>query len=247
MSPYLSVPRPNPEARLRLFCFPFAGGNAALFRGWPALLPANVEVAAVQLPGRATRFREPPFQRMEPLVEALCEALLPALDRPFAFFGHSMGALVAFELTRRLRQLASARVQPALLFVSGRGAPQLPSRIPALHALPEPQFSAELRRLEGTPAAILDHAEMMALLTPMLRADFAVCETYVYRHEPRLTCPVSAFGGLDDATVPAEDLDAWREQTDAGFRLRQLPGKHFFVTSAAEQLLRALADDLEQV
>ncbi len=241
---WLFVPRPNPQATLRLFCFPYAGGGATIFRRWPDSLPDTVEVCAVRLPGREGRLREPAFDRLSPLVDALAAALHPALDRPFAFFGHSMGALVAFELARRLRR--DGRPGPRLLFVSGRKAPHLRTDR-SCHAWPEPQFREELRRLGGTPREVLEHPEMMRVLVPILRADFAVCETYAHQSDEPLGCPVTAFGGLDDEDARREHLEGWAAHTRAAFRLRMLPGNHFFLHSAETRLLQMVADELSSL
>jgi medium-chain acyl-[acyl-carrier-protein] hydrolase len=208
-------------------------------------LPDFVEVCPVQLPGRETRFREAPFTRLGPLIEALAGELGPRLDPPFAFFGHSMGALLAFELARRLRR--DGRPQPASLFVSGCGAPQIRTQEPPIHALPVANFREKLRALNGTPAAVLENEELMDVLLPTLRGDFALCETYTYTAAPPLSCPISAWGGLGDDTVGCRDLAAWRAQTTGTFRLRMLPGEHFFLHSAQPLLLRALAQELRRL
>jgi medium-chain acyl-[acyl-carrier-protein] hydrolase len=201
-----------------------------------------VEVRPVQLPGRETRFREPAFTRLAPLVEAMAEPLRGYLDRPFALFGHSLGALVAFELARRLQR--GTGLQPVCLFVSGCGAPQTRSPESSIHKLPAAEFREELRRLNGTPPEVLENDELMDLLLPTLRADFALCETYAYSPGPPLDCPVSALGGLGDDTVSRQDLDAWREQTTGPFRLRMLPGDHFFLQTNQRLLLQAVAREL---
>ncbi|MDZ7269879.1 MAG: thioesterase domain-containing protein [candidate division KSB1 bacterium] len=235
-------PRPNPRAALRLFCFPYAGAGSIIFRSWPEQLPVSVETCLVELPGRGSRLREPLFTRLLPMIDAALPALLPYLDRPFAFFGHSMGALLSFELTRRLRRQADRL--PSHLFVSGRAAPHLPDAMPALHKLPEAEFIAELRRLNGTPGEVLEHAELMQLLMPILRADFAVCETYVCEPGPPLACPITVFGGAEDPHVTRATLEPWREHTSAGFALHILPGDHFFLQSAAPMLLQIMREEL---
>lgn len=241
--PWLAGLRPNPRARLRLCCLPHAGGGASLYRRWADLLPQDVEVCPVQLPGREGRFREPAFTRMPALTQALAQALRPCLDRPFAIFGHSMGALVGFEVARLLRRHYG--LEPAHLFVSGHAAPQLPPDHVAIHALPDEAFRQELRRLNGTPQAVLDHTELMETLLPTLRADFAVCETYAYEAEAPLGCPITAFGGLQDGRVSRSGLDAWRAQTSAAFHARMLPGDHFFAHTAQPLLVEMVARDLQ--
>lgn len=239
---WLAYREVNPRARLRLFCFPYAGGGASAYRGWAAALPADVEVCPVQLPGRESRLREPAFDRPEPLVAALADALQPHIDLPFAFFGHSMGALLSFEITRELRRRGGPL--PLHLFLSGRRAPQVAAREEDIHDLPEAEFVAKLRELNGTPEEVLQHSELMRLLVPVLRADFAVNETYVYRPGEPLDMGVSAFGGLGDAEVTRDDLAGWREQTRGAFRLRMLPGDHFFLHSARDLLTESVARDL---
>jgi medium-chain acyl-[acyl-carrier-protein] hydrolase len=241
---WLTCPRLNPQARMRLFCFPYAGGGASIFHTWPNKLPTTVEVYAVHLPGRGNRLREPPFTRLAPLVQALTDVLLPHLTTPFALFGHSMGALISFELARQLRRQHGP--SPVHLFVSGREAPQLPSLEPPIHALPEPQFIAELQRLNGTPKEVLEYPELIQLLIPTLRADFAVCETYTYTSDAPIDCSISAFGGLQDHEVSREQLEAWRDQSRASFSLCMFPGDHFFLDTAEPLLLKTIARELQQ-
>lgn len=242
---WVICPKPNPQANLRLFCFPYAGGRAASFRRWSDELPTTIEVCPVELPGRGTGIGSTPFTRLLPLVQAIAQALLPYLDKPFAFFGHSMGALVSFELTRLLRR--EYGLLPLHLFVSGRRAPQIPNLEPPIHILPEPALLEELRRLNGTPQAVLENKELMQLLIPIVRADFAVNETYVYTSEPPLECPITTFGGLQDVEVSYDHLEAWANQTSASFSLQLLPGNHFFLHSAQSLLLQILVQELRQL
>jgi medium-chain acyl-[acyl-carrier-protein] hydrolase len=241
---WLTNPRPAPDARLRLFCVPYAGSGPSAFRTWPAALPASVEVRPVQLPGREGRFREPAHTRLVALAAALAEGLLDDLDRPFAFFGHSMGALVAFEVARQLRRRGAPA--PAGLVVSGRPAPQLGPRAAPLHALPDDKFVAALAARGGLPEAVRQDPELLAVVLPALRADLVACETYAYMAEPPLDCPVTAYGGLQDPQAGWSDLQAWAQQTTARFGLRMFPGGHFFLHGAQPQVLAALARDVEQ-
>src|SRR5262249_3231561 len=241
-TPWLLRPRSDPRADLRLFCFPYAGGGASLFRRWADILPAGVEVCPVQLPGREGRFREAAFDRLPPLVETLARELRAFLDRPFAFFGHSMGALLGFELARQLRRMGAAG--PAHLFVSGRRAPQVARSEAPIHALPDAAFRDEHRRFTGTPAAVLDNAELLELLLPTLRADFTLVETYTHHAEAPSDTPITAFGGTDDPLASWEQLDAWRAQTTGSFRLCMVPGGHFFLQTAELSTLEEIARDL---
>ena len=236
----------RPSADLQLFCFPFGGGGASIFRKWGTKLPKSVEVCAIQLPGREDRLLEPPFQQIQPLVETLAEAVFIDRERPFVFFGHSMGALIAFELSRQLRRLEGR--QPDHLFVSGRRAPHLPDRNPTTYDLPHAEFMQELRRLSGTPNEVLQDPEMMAVIMPMLRADFTLCETYSYVDDVPLTCSISAFGGLKDREVEYDEIAGWRQMTTGSFSLQMIPGDHFFLLGPGEaQLMTALSDKLERL
>jgi medium-chain acyl-[acyl-carrier-protein] hydrolase len=234
--------RSDRQARVRLICFPYAGGGASAFRGWSALFPPAVEVVPVHLPGRDNRFKEPPFATLPQLIDALAHGLSQILDLPFALLGHSMGALIAFELARRMRR--DGIRAPLCLFVSGRGSPRSPRRGQPLHTAPPDVLIHALHRLNGTPEAILQNAEVMEVLIPLLRADFALSETYEYVVDSPLECPISALGGLDDAGTDREVLQAWHEETVGGFRWRLLPGDHFFLHSARSQLVEAVYSDL---
>jgi medium-chain acyl-[acyl-carrier-protein] hydrolase len=213
-----------------------------VFRDWTKGLPRGIDLCPVQLPGRENRLAETLFTRLAPLVETLAQALQPYLVPPYAFFGHSLGGLISFELTRQLRRLQ--RPGPAHLFVSGIRAPQLSRVAPSIHDLPDYEFVQEVRRLAGTPQAILENTELLQLLLPLLRADFAVYESYVYAPEEPLACPISAFGGLQDSDVRHDDLVPWQEQTQGAFMLRMLPGNHFFLHSAQALLLQGLSSTL---
>ncbi len=236
--------QPNPQATLRLFCFPYAGGTSSIFNSWPGHLPAWVEVCPVHLTGRESRFREPPFTRLAPLVESMAGAILPLLDRPFAFFGHSMGALIGFELIRYLQK--EHQPMPICFFASGRGAPQIRHKTLLHHRLPEPEFVQELRRLKATPREVLDHAELMRLVIPAVRADFEICETYSYSPQPALNCAITAFGGGRDKHVGIRQLAGWRHQTTSLFSQHVFPGDHFFLHSAKKHVLDMLSRQLCQ-
>ncbi|MBA2682586.1 MAG: thioesterase [Ktedonobacteraceae bacterium] len=241
-SGWIVCPQPRPAALVRLFCFPYAGGSASLFREWSAFFPREIEVCAIQLPGRENRLAEPPLSEFEPLVQRLADAISPYLDKPCAFFGHSLGALVSFELARFLRQREG--FCPVRLLVSAHRAPQLPDPHPPVYDLPLPEFLQTLRGLQGTPEEILHHEELMQLLLPTLRADFTLAETYRYVPDEPLACPCSAFGGLRDSHVSRAELAAWQQQTSSTFLVRMFPGDHFFLHSDRMLLVRAIADEL---
>lgn len=205
-------------------------------------MPRAIELLAVEIPGRGARLREPVQQDLESLVQKLTRLLLPYFDRPFALFGHSMGALISFELARFLRK--KRRRSPVQIFISGHVAPQLPRTHRCIHDLPEAKFIQELRNLDGTPEAVLKNSELMQLLLPVLRADFRVCETYCYTPEMLLACPITVFGGFEDADVSQESLNAWQDQTCAEFKIRMFSGGHFFFQSNQASFLRGFADEI---
>jgi medium-chain acyl-[acyl-carrier-protein] hydrolase len=233
---------PDPRARLRLFCFPYAGGSAAIYRQWPQHLPPTIEALPAHLPGRQGRLRERPPTSIKALVEDIAEAIRPLLDIPFSFFGHSMGATVAYELARALRGAGAG--EPAHLFVSGRRPPHIPSAQAHTYNLPDAELIEEVRRLEGTPPEVLEHPELMELMLPLLRADFEAIETYSYEPGPPLTCPFTAFGGLQDAELSREQLESWSEHTTGRFALKMFEGGHFFIHGSARSLLDTIAREL---
>jgi len=242
MNPWFPLVKSSSDACLRLFCFSYAGGSATVYRSWPDLLSHKIEVCALQIPGRSARLHEKPFTAMQPLVDVVARELANWMDKPFAFFGHSMGATLSFEVARKLH--SDQGVKPEHLFVSGRRAPH--RRSPAtIYDLPEPQFIEKLRHLKGTPNDVLEHEEFLKLLIPMLRADFEVIETYQYVPGSVLSCPITAMGGLEDEEVGHEDVQAWQEVTSGEFSMRMFPGAHFFLHSAQTQLLQTLSSKLQ--
>jgi medium-chain acyl-[acyl-carrier-protein] hydrolase len=236
------IRRANPQAHCRLFCFPYAGGGASIYHAWSRSLPASIDVCAVQFPGRENRIEEPLFTSLPSLVGVLADELVPFFDRPFAFFGHSMGALISFELARQLRR--GRQPEPVQLFISAYGAPHIPRSREMLHSLPTAEFLRSVFRMGGTPSAVLMNKELVNLLLPILRADFTLIETYHYTAEEPLTCPITVFGGNEDTLVSMSALQEWREQTRGAFTLHMLPGSHFFLQSSQQQLLQLIASDL---
>ncbi|MEP6534319.1 MAG: alpha/beta fold hydrolase [Bryobacteraceae bacterium] len=215
---------------LRLFCFPFAGGGTLLYRSWAERLRPHTAVCPVCLPGREARWNEPPFDDMDSLVAALDREIEPFLDRPFAFYGHSMGAAIAFELARALRR--AGRPLPLALFVSAARAPQF-----RLGHLPRPDpddagLVDQLRRLDGVAAEVLQNPALMRLAMPALRADTRLYRNYSYRPEEPLAIPIFAYGGGSDPNVSYSQIRAWSEQTSADFEQAEFPGGHFFIQEA---------------
>lgn len=235
---WLVRPQPKPHARLRLFCFPYAGSGASSFRGWAQQLPVDVELCIVQLPGRENRLRDQLFTEMDRLLPALEEALTLHLSTPFACFGYSLGSLISFEWVRYLRR--QGHPLPLHLLVGGRRAPHLPASHPPISHLPEAEFVAGLRRFEGIPEMVLQSEELMQLFLPTLRADFRIHEEYLHTDEPPLPCPIAVFGGLADGETTPESLDAWRLHTMGEFSVQMFPGGHFFLHPEQSALLLAV-------
>lgn len=233
---------PNPTARLCLFCFPYAGGSAHIYQDWGSYLGPDVALYAIQLPGRGTRIAEKPLDRIDELLPPLAEAVLTHQNCPYAFFGHSLGALLAYALTQYLQQ--QAQEVPVHLFLSGRRAPHLPPRRPAIHGLPDAAFIDELRRYKGTPDTVLHDQELMELFLPALRADFALSETYCHASDEPLRMALSVFGGNQDEIVDQDELAAWEQYAAGTFSIRMFPGDHFFLQSAQPLLLRVIAQEL---
>lgn len=232
----------NSAARIRLFCFPYAGGGSAIFRPWSRQLPRDIEMVPALLPGREFRLREPAYTSIEQLVEALAREIIPYLDKPFAFFGHSMGGIISFELARRLR--SERGIEPEHLFISGRRSPRVPRRDPYIHDLPDAEFVTEVEQFNGTPRDILEHAELMAILIPMLRADFAVCHSYNYVPGEPLSCPVTVLGGIRDETTTRQEVEDWREETTGDCHVHMLDGDHFFINRQQAEILPIIAKAL---
>ncbi|WP_327138861.1 thioesterase II family protein [Nocardia sp. NBC_01327] len=232
------------DPAVRLFCFPYAGSGASVFRAWGNHLPADVEVCAIQLPGRESRAAEPAYRRLVALVSDLQAVITPLLDRPFVFFGHSMGALVAFELARQLRQFGVP--QPERLCLAAFRAPQLPNPNIRIYHLPDEVLKSVLAK-DGTPREVLDDDELMRAWLPMLRADIELCDTYQYTLESPLPMPVSVFGGTHDMRVGRADLEQWKMQAGNEFDLTMLPGSHFFLRDSADLLLAHLSTELQSM
>ncbi len=234
--PWIKRPRPNPDAPVRLFCFAHAGAGASVFARWTKDWTPDIELCPVQLPGRENRLAEPLLTDMPRLLDGLVDGLVSELDRPFGVFGHSHGALIAFEWLRELRRRGLGR--PVCLFASGRRAPHLPEAPSGLHPQASDKvFVEELRRLNGTPEEVLTNVEMLRCLLPIFRSDLAIGHSYAFREEELLDCPIHVFGGQDDHEVSHEELESWKQHTTGDFSLHLLPGDHFFPQTAQSKIL----------
>lgn len=242
-SPWLVRFQPVARPALRLFCFPYAGGSASVFRGWGAALDPRIEAVALQLPGRGTRLQEAPLVDFNLLVHLATEAVVAAAGaQRFAFFGHSMGALLMFEVARRL-QAQGARA-PECVFASGRRAPHLPPARPRATPQSDAGFVEELRRLDGTPREILDNPELLALLMPAIRADFALLDRWRFTPSLPLDLPLVALAGRSDAHVDVPGVAEWAAWTHGPFELLTYAGGHFFLHEHEREVVRDVSERL---
>lgn len=233
----------SPAPLVRLVCVPYAGGGAAVFHSWAAHLPATVEPWAVRMPGRDARLAEASRTDLCATAGELADALAPSLSGPYAFFGHSLGAFLAFETVRALR--ARGVPEPVLLAVSARNAPQQLTYTGTVHRLPDEEYLDVLdRRYGAIPPLIREDAQMRAMYLPILRADTTMLETYRYLPGPALSCPVVAYGGTQDPETSAESLAGWRKMTRGGCTEVLLPGDHFFLQPSRDRLLTHLATEV---
>ncbi|OLU26326.1 thioesterase [Pseudomonas sp. PA15(2017)] len=229
---------------VQLFCLPYSGASAMVYSRWRRKLPEWLSVQPVELPGRGARLGEPLQTDMQALARQLARELLPCLKGPYALFGHSLGALLGLEMAHALRELGAPA--PTSLFASGTAAPSERDDYARGFADPksDDQLKEELRELNGTPQEVLDNDELMALTLPILRADFRLCDLYVHRQRPCLSCPLHVLGGKQDRATQ-EQLIAWQLESDASFSLEMLPGGHFFIHEHETKVLRILRANLE--
>jgi medium-chain acyl-[acyl-carrier-protein] hydrolase len=242
---WVTCPTPRPQASLRLFCFHFAGGDASLFRLWTTQLPPSIEVCPIELPGRASRRAEAPITNFPELLETLASRVRPFLKQlPYAFFGHSFGGITSFELTRWMRRHGAP--MPVRLFLSACPALHFrPRPAPPISHLSDAEFLDQIASRYGAPRGVLDSEEVRDTVLPALRADLLVAESYSYLPEPPLDVPISSFGATEDPEVSPEEAEAWRQQTTRDFRLRLLPGNHFFLATERPRLHEAIREDLQ--
>jgi medium-chain acyl-[acyl-carrier-protein] hydrolase len=241
---WFSTYRLPQRGQARIFAFPYSGAGALVYATWArALQDSPVDFLGVQLPGRESRLREGCATDLTELVQALLPVIKPLLDKPFVFFGHSLGALVAFEVCRALHQQAFPL--PEHLFVSAFRAPDLPNPNPPLRQLADAEIIAKLRAYGGTPEAVLAESELLALLLPIVRADFTLHETYQYRDHAPLPCPLTVLVGADDPFVTPEHVTGWYKQTSAAFQQVVYPGGHFFLHEQIADISRRLQNAIQ--
>ncbi|WP_025717754.1 thioesterase II family protein [Paenibacillus sp. 1-18] len=232
----------HPAEKLQLFCFPYAGGGASIFGPWKSRLAPDITVLPVQLPGRESRSTEAPMDTIQDIVHSLLPAMASYVHKSFAFFGHSMGALIAFETARQLYS-KTGRL-PIHIIASGKSAPHLPYSKKQLHDLADEPFTEELRLMQGTPEEVLQNAELMQIIMPRLRADFKACETYAYQPGNPLACPMTIFGGMKDYEVTTDSLHAWQQHTTLPIDVQIFEGNHFFIHEQEQEVISAVVNIL---
>ncbi|MGG1616285.1 thioesterase II family protein [Paenibacillus sp. NRS-1782] len=232
----------HPAEKLQLFCFPYAGGGASIFSSWKSRLAPDITVLPVQLPGRESRSTEAPMDTIQDIVQSLLPAMAPYVHKPFAFFGHSMGALIAFEAARQL--YSKTGKLPVHIIASGKSAPHRPYSKKQLHDLADQPFTEELRLMQGTPEEVLQNADLMQIIMPRLRADFKVCETYVYQQGGPLACPMTILGGMKDHEVSTDSLHAWQQHTTSPIDVRMFEGNHFFIHEQEQEVISTVVNIL---
>jgi len=233
-------PDSRKDARMRLFCFPYSGGSPSMFRSWAEQLPRYVEVLAVRLPGRDMRIREAPFMEWPLLLDATEAAITPYFDKPFIFFGHSLGARIAYELTWRLQE--HNKPLPKQLLVAGCRCPHISHHGRYIHSLPEKEFLECLRRMGGTPPEVLADKRLMTIFGPTIRADMKLAEVWGGTVREPVNVTIVAFAGMEDDIASADKMLGWESYSNVNFAFYTLPGNHFFINSSETLLLNLIAN-----
>jgi surfactin synthase thioesterase subunit len=228
----LVIPKPQPNATLKLICFPYAGGGISTYTSWAQYLPSNVELCIVQLPGRGQRMFETAHTKMNHIINELIPVISQYINTPYILFGHSLGSRIAFELVLKLHALQLPL--PAHFIASGSRSPDDELNKKNIYNLPENEFIGELEKLNGTPKAVLENEELMTLFLPLLRADFELVDTYLYNGNVKLNCPISVLGGADDIAITNEQLLNWQQFFTTPATIHMIPGNHFFIDSQTQ-------------
>lgn len=233
------------QPQFRIFCFPYAGGGPSVFRNWKTLLPPQAGGFSLHYPGRESRFSEPFIQDFSTLVSYATQAIEPFAEEAFVLFGHSLGALLAFETARKLEQQGHI---PKLLIVSGRQCPTTPSKRKPISHLPEQDFLQEMATYNGTPAQVLANQELMELLSPMIRADFYLAEHYKFQENGRLlSCPILALASRQDTWISPEAVASWSKFTKGGFDSKWFEGDHFYLNHQSEVLIQCIMENVGKI
>ncbi len=229
------IPKPNPHADLRLICFPYAGGSATTYMSWVKHLPQNIELVIVQAPGRGTRMFEKAFSTMASLTKELLTVFPNYTNKPYIFFGHSLGSRVAFELMSQLQHRSFPL--PQYFIASGSRAPHIISSKKSIHHLPDDEFIAQLKLLNGTPQAVIENKELMELFLPLVRADFEIADNYCFTSKAIFNCPITVLSGKDDIDITQFHLESWGNFFNTKQEIHMIPGNHFFIESHKDVVL----------
>lgn len=241
----LVIPKPRPNATLKLICFPYAGGSISTYATWAQHLPKSIELCIVQLPGRGQRMFEPAHTTMKSVIDELMSVMPHYLSTPYIFFGHSLGSRIAFELMIKLQALYFPL--PEHFIASGSRSPDNELNKKNIYHLPETEFIHELEKLNGTPKAVLENEELMTLFLPLLRADFEVVDTYHYTGNVKLNCPITVLSGIDDVAITQEQLSHWQNFFTKELTIHMIPGNHFFIDSQPLKCIKKVNDVIDTV
>ena len=237
---WITCPKKQPNAKIRLFCLPFAGGGASLYRPWSTALAPEIEVCPIQLPGRENRYSEKSITDAYEMAGAITAQMLPFIDRPYAIFGPSMGALLSFEITRLLQ--SQKRRPPEILFLSAHRAAHLPRKRDPLHALPDSQFIESLKQYGGFPEEILNNQDFIDFVLPTMRSDMTLCDLYAFKPiESPIVTPLEMYAGEDDREAGPNEMTAWSEHSSGESNLTTFKGGHFFLRTHSQELLENIS------
>lgn len=237
------IKRPK-NPKLTIVCFPFAGGDASFYQNWATEIKADVQIISIQFPGRANRFLETPYKDLNNLIDELTKDWGYFIKTPYVLFGHSLGGLTIYELTRILNE--NNQLRPLHLFISGCKAPHL-LKNKERYLLPKQAFIEMIKELDGTPKEIVENQELMDLLVPMLRADFQLIETYTYlEKQKQLSLPITLMGGTEDPEVGMEDLEAWKSVIEGPCKLQLFQGGHFFLKDSEKEFFDFINTEIEE-
>lgn len=243
-SKWISYPKPNREARLKLFCFPYAGSSGIVtYKHFADNLIDDIEICPIELPGRGFRLIEPLLDNIHEIVNQLHPEILPHLNKQFAFFGHSMGALISFELAKKLSK-ENGKV-PGILYVSAHRAPNISERQIIFHTLAYDDLLIQLKKNNGMMDEVLNNKELLELVLPIIKNDYKVCETYKLETDTKLDCPITAFGGKQDSDVNEEHLKGWANFTNLAFNLKIFDGDHFFIIKERKSFLKIFNEQIQ--
>jgi medium-chain acyl-[acyl-carrier-protein] hydrolase len=243
---WITCPKKQPNAKIRLFCLPFAGGGASLYRPWAAALAPEIEVCPIQPPGRENRYSEKVITDAYEMANAIAAQMLPFIDRPYAIFGHSMGALLSFEITKVLQ--SQKKRPPEILFLSAHRAAHLPRKRDPLHALPDSQFIESLKQYGGFPEEILNNQEFIDFILPTMRSDMTLCDLYTFKQsETPIMTPLEMYAGEDDREAGPSEMSAWSEHTSSESNLTTFKGGHFFLRTHSQEVLEKIAFRIGQL